>query len=335
MNKFERIQAALDFAETDRIPVSLWSHYSAIDQDPRALAEAQVADNLKYDFDFIKLMPFGLYPVQDWGVRVKFFCRRGCPPVVDDYVIHSPGDWDRVNILPPTYGTYGKTLELTQYASHLTQGRIPFAQTIFSPLTVAFKLAGERILLDMKEHSSILKKALEAITETTVHFVEANIESGAPAIFMGTQCAAHDLMTEEEYEEFGVPYDLQVIESYRGKVFFDSFHLHGDNVMFDLIERYPVKCLNWHSRSTWPGLAEARRKTRKCFMGGLQEQPLTDEEGRTTPGVLNAGSVADVEQHVRKAITEAGERGLIISPSCGMDQFVPERNIFAVRRAVA
>ena len=36
MNKKERIQAALEGQETDRVPVSLWMHFSEADQDSEA-----------------------------------------------------------------------------------------------------------------------------------------------------------------------------------------------------------------------------------------------------------------------------------------------------------
>jgi uroporphyrinogen decarboxylase len=316
------------------VPVSLWHHYSEIDQDPLTLAERQIYDNKKYDFDFIKLMPFGLYSVQDWGVQVKFFCLRGQPPVIADYAIHAAQDWDRLQPLPPTYGSYGKALQLAQHVARLSAGAIPFVQTIFSPITTAYKLAGERILLDMRENPALFKQALEVITETTINFVNANIAAGVTGVFFGTQCANRDFMSEQEYEEFGAFYDLQVIDSYKNKVSFDSFHIHGDNIMFDLIEKYPVRCLQWHDRTTYPSLAQARKKTGKCFIGGLSELPGTDRDGHQIPSILNAGTVSEIEAHTREAIAEVNGCGLIIAPGCGADQFVPERNMFAVRRAV-
>jgi len=334
MNKFERIRAALNLEETDRVPANLWYHMSGIDHDPKALAEALVFNNEKYDFDFIKLMPFGLYSVQDWGVKVRYYNTAGNPPEVEDYAIHTIKDWSRIEPLPVKCGTWGETLKLAQYVEKLAGGKTPFVQTIFSPLTTAQKLAGDRILMDMKEDPGLFKQALQAITDTTIDFVKANIEAGVSGFFFATRCANHGYMTEEDYKVFGEYFDLQVINAYKDKTFFNIVHIHGEHGMFSLIEKYPVSCINWHDRWTPPTLAEARKLSGKCFLGGLREVPYYSEDGEViAPSILNSGSAAEIEKHVNEAIEQLNGRGLIIGPGCGADEFVPEENIHAIRRA--
>ncbi len=335
MNKFERIKAALALQDVDRVPVNLWHHVSETDQDPKKLAEALVADNAKYDFDFIKLMPFGLYSVQDWGVKINFYNTKGKPPLVADYAIHSVKDWAKLEKLPVTKGAWGKTLLLAQYAERLIHGETPFVQTIFSPLTTAHKLAGDRILKDLKEDPNVFKQALQVITDTTIGFVRANIEAGVSGFFFATRCANYGYISEEDYKEFGEVYDLQVINAYKDRTFFNIAHIHGENGMFDRIEKYPVSCVSWHDRWTPPTLAEARKLSGKCFLGGLREVPYYGENGEIIrPSLLNTGSPEDIRKHVAEAIEQAGEKGLIIGPGCGADEFVPEANIHAIRNAV-
>ncbi|MBP2075863.1 uroporphyrinogen-III decarboxylase [Oceanobacillus polygoni] len=125
--------------------------------------------------------------------------------------------------------------------------------------------------MDMKENPALFKQALDVITETTVNFVEANVNADVDGFFFATQCATTELLTEEECKEFGVSYDLKVIESYNQATFLNIAHMHGDRIMFDLIEKYPVNVLNWHDRWVSPSLAEARSKTDKCLLGGIRE----------------------------------------------------------------
>lgn len=335
MNKFERIKAALNSKEVDRVPVSLWMHLSKDDINPGILADSQIEFTKKYDYDFIKLMPFGLYCVEDWGAQVQYFTRTNRPPIIKKYGIQSIEDWGKLKALPAYYGTYGKQLQLAQYVSDQVKGELPFVQTIFSPLTVARKLAGDRILLDMKERPELIKNALEVITETTINFVKANIEAGVDGFFFATQCASYDLLTEEEYKIFGEPFDLKVIESYNKETFLNIVHIHGDKIMFDLIKDYPVNCLNWHDRWTAPSLAKARTLTNKCLLGGVREVPYYDENNRMTRNsLLIDGTVNEVENHVKEAIEEVDGKGLIIGPGCVIDQATPEKSLFAVRRAV-
>jgi uroporphyrinogen decarboxylase len=336
MDKIERIKAALAKKEVDRVPCNLWMHFSESDQDPRTLAEVQVSFAKQYDFDFIKLMPFGLYGVQDYGTKIQIFHKPNRPPLVTDYAIHSAADWKTVEALPAHFGTLGKQVQLAQHVQRLTGGSIPYIQTIFSPLTNARKMAGDRILVDIKENPALFKQALQAITDTTIHFVKANIEAGVHGFFFATQCATTDFLTEAEYREFGEYFDLQVINAYKDITYFNVAHIHGTNTMFDLIEKYPVACLNWHDRWSGLTLGEAREKTDKCLLGGIREIPWLNERGeKVRESILVSGSVSDVERHVAEAIADAGKTGLIIGPGCVADQLSVDTNIHAIRRTVA
>lgn len=334
MNRFERIKAALNSEEVDRVPVNLWMHFSAFDQNPKLLAEKQVEYARKYDFDFIKLAPFGLYGVEDWGVEIEYFNKINQPPEVKKFAIQSAEDWKTINVLPAIYGTYGKQLQLAQHVAKLAHGEFPFVQTIFSPLTTAHKLAGDRLFLDLKEHPELVHQALEVITETTINFVKANIDAGVSGFFFATKTASTDLVTEEEYQTFGVPYDLQVIRNYNEETFFNIAHIHGPNNLFRIIEKYPVNCLNWHDRWISPTLAEARKITDKCLLGGIREVPYFDEFNKVIrKSLLVDGSVSEVENHVKQAIDDVNGKGLILGPGCVADQEALEKNIYAVRRA--
>ncbi|MGD8564174.1 MAG: uroporphyrinogen decarboxylase family protein [Desulfarculaceae bacterium] len=320
MSKSERVRAALSIEEPDRIPISIWLHYPHKDQDPRGLAEYQVEAMRQFDYDFIKLMPFGLYTVQDWGCQIKIFCTPHEPAVVEKYGVQCLEDWESLEELSADYGTWGKQLQLARHVGKLLQGEAPFIQTIFSPLTTARKLAGDRIFKDLKEATDILHQALGVITATTINFVKANIEAGVSGFFFATQCACTDLMTSEEHNEFGKKYDLEVFDSFVDATFFNVLHLHGDNVMFQDLLDYPANCLNWHDRWVQPSLGQARKMTAKCLMGGINEKEVLAKE---TPQIIS--------RHVEEAVRDAGKKGLILGPGCVADPKTPATNYYAAR----
>ena len=325
LSKKERIQAALNKSEVDRIPVGLWLHHPDVDQDPRALAEAQVDFARKYDLDFIKLCPFGLYSVQDWGCKVKFFCSKHEVAIAADYGIKSTSDWEELERLSASYGTWGKQLQLPYRVKKLLKKDedIPIIQTIFSPLTTARKLAGDRIFTDMKDNPGILHHALQVITDTTTDFIKGNIDAGVDGFFFATQLATTDFLTEEEYSEFGEKYDLQLFEAYKDITFFNVLHIHGNHIMFEKLSHYPANCINWHDRWVYPSLAEARELTDKCLLGGLHENET-----------LLKGTIDDVKRHVEEVIETIDTRGFILGPGCVADPLTPEANYFAARLAI-
>ena len=323
MTKKERILAALNYQEVDRIPFSVWLHFPDQDQDPISLAETQVNFMKKFDLDFIKLMPFGLYGVQDWGCKIKIFSTKLEPAIVDKYAIKDVEDWGRIEVHPAYYGTLGKQVQLVQHVKKLLNSEdTPFVQTIFSPLTTARKLGGDRIFADIKENPDLIHAALQVITETTINFIKENIDSGVSGFFFATQCATTDLMTPQQYEEFGVKYDLQLFDVFKDKTYFNIIHIHGQNTMFEMLANYPGNCVNWHDRWVYPSISEARRITDKCILGGINEN-----------AVLLKASPEEIQQHVDEAVQSAGRKGFILGPGCCADPATPDVNYYAARIA--
>lgn len=317
MTREERLRAALRKEDVDSIPFSVWFHLPKVDQDPTALAEEQVRLAELYNLDFIKMMPFGNYGAQDYGLSVDFYCTETQPAFERKFGIARPEDWLKLEPLPGYYGTYGKTVQIAQYTEKFSKGKFPFVQTIFSPMTTAKKLAGPRIFEDMRNHPEKLHHALSAITETTKNFIAANIEAGVSGFFFATQCSTPDLMTEAEHKEFCEKYDLEVINSYADKTWLNIMHAHGDNTYFKTLADYPVNCINWHDRWAEPNMAEARKLTDKCLLGGINEVWLEN------------ACYKDVPRHMEEAVELAGRNGLILTPGCCILLNTPQENILA------
>lgn len=336
MNREERIRAVLNGQEPDRVPASVWMHLSDVDQDPRSLAEAMVAFNEKYDYDFIKMMPAGSYMVPDWGAKLDIFCDKYKEVEIAAPGITCPEDYLHLNVLPATYGTWGKTLQLSQWMSKLVKPNTPYMQTIFSPMTSLKKLAGNRLLADLIEHPEKVHEALEVITETTINFVKANIEAGVSGFFFATQCATYDVLTDVLFAEFCKPYDLRVINAYKDETWFNALHIHGKNTMFDVSTQYPLPIMNWHDRQDGPTLKDAREKCGKTFLGGLREGPAIVGSSLQYDSILARPNITpdDIKKHIREAIDEVGGKGLLVGPGCVADPRAPEENLRAVREAV-
>lgn len=323
MTKKERILAAIQKKDVDRPPFSIWYHIPHVDQDPVQLAETQIQIAHAYDMDFIKMMPYGNYSAHDFGLSCTFYCTTTQPVMERKFAIQDAKEWGEIEPLPGCFGAHGKQILLARQLQKQLKGEeLPYVQTIFSPLTTAKKLAGMRVFEDMRSHPKELHHALQAITETTIDFVKANIEAGVAGFFFATQCANTEWVTEAEYDEFGVAYDLKVIEAYKDLTYFNIAHIHGDNTMFQKIADYPVNCLNWHDRWVNPGMDEARKLSDKCFLGGLNEK------------WLSTAKPEEISGHVQEAVQMAGRKGLMITPGCVAELDTPEINFYAARIAV-
>jgi uroporphyrinogen decarboxylase len=178
------------------------------------------------------------------------------------------------------------------------------------------------LLVHLRQYPDKVEQALKALTETCANFVKAVINEGADGIFLSTRWASYELMSEEEYLRFGKPGDLSVLTASPGG-WFNILHLHGQYPMFNLLADYPVQAINWHDRTSWPGLTEAKKLFRGALMGGVEQYKT-----------LNFGSPVDVESQVHDAIKLTNGRRLIITAGCTYPLSVPHSNLIAMRKAM-
>jgi len=327
MTRWERVDAALHGAEVDRVPISLWKHYHLQDRAPGQLAELTLALHRQFDTDLIKLTPSGLYPIQDWGPAIQFGKDDDFLPLVARPVINSADEWEELPRLDINKGALRRELETIHHVAAGLDGSAPFMMTIFSPLNIAYKLcgdklSGERVVHYIRQAPRQLHAGLSVIRDVVIDYAAACLEAGASGIFFATQMATADLMTPQEFEEFGTAYDLPVLGTLVGRSRVTMLHVCQQNLMFDLIADYPVDVINWATCSSGVTLALARGMTDKPLAGGLSLE------------VLLNGTEDDVMDQVQDAIAQAGPRGFILAPDCVIKGPTPDANLAAARRAV-
>ncbi len=136
------------------------------------------------------------------------------------------------------------------------------------------------------------------------------------------QHAQFDLLSLEEYRQFGVPHDLQILEAAQD-LWLNVLHIHGKQIMFDLFESYPVAVINWHDQETAPGLAEAQQRFPGAVCGGLRRWDT-----------LVLGAPDQVQMEARAAMEETGGRRFVLGTGCVTPITAPHGNILAARSVV-
>lgn len=330
MTKRERVQAAIAFEAVDRVPIGLWPHFTPVDQDVDRLVETHYQFYSDMDMDFVKLMPYGLACIEDYGPKIKKFNLPDQWAVVEEPFIQCPSDWEQIRPLDVTKGTYGKLLSYAKGMMDRMRAEgdeAPVIHTVFSPLTTLYKLVGWDCLREALSVAPVMvHTALRTITETTAAYVEANLRLGVDGFFFASQLANYKFMDDAGYDQFGEQYDRQVFEAMSGG-WFNVAHIHSftqevEKSMFSRLAAYPAQCINWHDRWVGPGLSEARKLTDKCLIGGINEEQY-----------LNRVPYRELYDHVRQAIGQAGTRGFMLGPGCTIYEDTPLENFFAVRLA--
>ncbi|MNC45266.1 methylcobalamin:coenzyme M methyltransferase [compost metagenome] len=169
----------------------------------------------------------------------------------------------------------------------------------------------------MREHGEELDHALRAITATSIHYLSQLVEGGVDGIFFATQYA-RDLITDEEFNRFCRPYELEILDYLQGKTWFNMLHVHGDaNLNFNRILDYPVQALNWETstanvpKEQLTSFRELRQLTDKVFIGGIDQTTdfYVEDYDRTK-------LKANLERRLEQAIAENGSNRFVFAPGC-------------------
>jgi uroporphyrinogen decarboxylase len=325
MNKRERVRGALQGEPVDRPPISFWRHFLEKETTAAGLAEAMLGFQRTYEWDFMKVNPRACYHVEPWGCRFRFSGQADIEPKLIESAVTTPDDWRRIKPLLPTTGAFGEQLDALRLIGEGLHGEVPFIETIFTPLSVAGRLVGSDDVMceHLRQYPARVHEALEAITVTLERFAKACLDVGVDGVFYATTgWATYDRLTDPEYEEFGRPYDVRVLQAVEGAPFNVLHVCRSHNMLWKLMD-YPAQAVNWATTDpTNPTITEIWQRTRRPVIGGVDHV-----------ATLRQGSPEAVRTEVRNAIGQCRE-GLMIGPGCSISPQTPEANLRAARASV-
>lgn len=305
MNKIERVTLALKGEEVDRPPLSFWYHFGLQHMPGRKHAEAEIDFYRAYDLDFLKVMNDYPYPLP-----------RGLDALTREE------DWNQIEPLAANHECWRDQLEAISIISKSIGKEAMFIETIFSPWTTACRLTPTGRLDEAREHHpQALLAAMDAIATSLAAYSREAVARGASGIFLSLGAATDAVMTLEEYETWGRPFDLKVLDAVR-EAPFNVLHIHGKQIHFESLLDYPVAAMNWSHFATAPSLAGGRELSQKTVLGGIDEAAAAHL------------SATEIEEMVAHVLSEVGTRGLIVTPGCSVPTDTPVGALRAIRSGV-
>ena len=190
---------------------------------------------------------------------------------------------------------------------------------------IAGRLAGsdDAMMGHIREHPDLVHLALEAITDTFARFAKESLSIGASGIFFATTSwGTYDRLTDEEYVEFGRPYDIRILEGVQDAEF-NVLHVSRSNNVLRSLADYPVAAFNWDAQDdTNSKLDEGLEVTGKTVIGGVSHRTKLPDG----PPEL----VKEEANGIAKIMSGAG---WMLGPGCTIPPEVPPANLRALRAA--
>jgi uroporphyrinogen decarboxylase len=329
LSKEERVRRALVSAEVDRPPYSFWRHFPGTDLDPVALVEQTVRFAAELDLDFVKAMSNGFYCVEDWGAVADYsaISQGGVAHVVRTPIAEAT-DWRHIRRLPVTAPALSRELRHLAGLADALGRRTPLLATVFSPLTIAHKMAGAHkiagahemaganelasahemaadvLARHVRQAPELVLGALENIALTMADFARHALAAGCAGVYFAVQDADPARFDDAAYGKFGEPFDRMVLDA-AASGWFNVVHMHGSRILFDRLKEYPVAALNWHIGQTPPSVAAYRDAGgRQPIVGGLRRDGLTRCD------------IKSVAADLALIFAATAGRGLLLSPGC-------------------
>jgi uroporphyrinogen decarboxylase len=307
MTRTERVQAAVHGGELDRVPVCFWHHFQP-EGSGRAMAEATLRFfDEEFDLDIAKMMPDIPYPFPKKSIAT-----------VNDWRLFEPID-------PLRSRYFRERAEAVALLRDTLGFDTPVVVTVFSPLAEAMYAAKDReqFLAHAQEHPTVIHEALATIADNLAAHMRDVVDAGADGVFFALQGCTRTIMSEQQYREFGRPYDLIALRG-ASSGWLNILHVHGEkDLLFDQVLDYPVQVLSWSDRIAGPSLREARVMTSKCLMGGWNEF-----------GALYKGPEETIEAEAKDALAQTGGRKLILANGCSVPDDTDHRWLEVARTIV-
>jgi uroporphyrinogen decarboxylase len=327
MTHWERIRAALKGEDVDRVPVSMWRHFFSKETSAGSLAEAMLAFQDRFDWDFMKVNPRASYHVEDWGVRTKY--QGNTEPEVKERPVKNPDDWQKIKVLDIDKGVLKEHLTSLELIARGLKGQLPFIMTVFTPISIASRMVASDEVFGkhLREHTEKVNQALDVITETFINFSKACLERGASGLFYATtHWATTDNLSEGEYLKYARPYDLRLLNALP-RAEFHVLHVCQQHNLLRAVKDYPVNAFNWDARGAGnPSLVEGKRIIDRAavpVIGGMAHDRSLAE---ATPAQLAA--------EIKGMCVALGKKGWMVGPGCTFPPETPEANLQAIRDAM-
>ncbi len=298
MNKRERFAAAVNGGDVDRPPCTVWVHFATDYLPGKEAARRHAAFVRAYDWDICKVMHDYRYPLP-----------------ADLETIETPQDMLRFERLPVTSHCYVEQLELIRTLRADFGPETPIVDTFFDPFQQVLRASGFSKAKLVYENKREALHMLNAVTETVCGYMHELKKTGCAGVLYSINGAIAPPgdrgIDDATFETFLKPFDLRVMEAMQGMV--RILHVHGTHIDMKRVLDYPCEVFSVSDRLAGnPSLADLRKMTDKCLMGGINEQKVHER------------SLPELREEMRDALKQAGSRKFMLTPGCTSAPQTPE-----------
>ena len=332
MNSIERVQAAIELRQPDRVPVDLHNFQPAahatglpmrdVFQDGSLLAEAMLKAWREFGHDMILLENGTACNAQACGVEVIY--RDDAAPATGKPLLAKLEDVASLEV-PDPYKTFPmcEILKATRILSKEIGGRVWIcARADQGPMDLASQLRGmNELMLDIAtgEQEELIHALLDFARRVATRYAYALIECGGHSTSIGEPVAGPDLISPAHYRKYPWVHEKRMVEELKGRGIILHNHICGDTapITEDFIATGSQVLEVDHK--TDPHKIKQAARHRTCLLGNIDT------------GLLAFGTPSQIDDACRELIEVwKPDSGFILGPGCALGSQTPAENIHAL-----
>ena len=274
MKPIERVVAALNHKQADRVPVYpllngvgrslVGADYKKWATDAEICAEAYIKVTDEIEPDCICTLTDLSVEAGDFGQKIIYPETEAAHPDIHDRLIKNVDDFAGIKkINPRTSPRMSTHIQLCDKLVKAKGADYPIAAFVFGPLGIASMLRDQAALyMDIYDKPDVVKSAVEQINETLIDYCDALIETGVHAIMIDTLFASKSIMSKDMWMEFEGGFVRKLADHIHSKGCMVMIHNCGCGVYFDVqIETMKPEAISFlHVPDDCESYADAKAK---------------------------------------------------------------------------
>lgn len=321
MNSLERVALTLQHKEADRVPIYpllnsvarklVDAKYSDLAKDPEICAKAYIKLTEDYDLDVICTLTDLSVEAADFGAKIIYDEEEAAYPDYEDRFLKGPEDYAKVKAIDvDTAKRMQDHIKLCDLLVKAKGATTPIVAFVFGPLGIVSMLRGQQeMFMDLCLHPEEVKKAVDAVTDTLMDYVDRLMDTGVHAVMFDTLYASQSILSKDMWNEFEGPAMERLAKHIHDRGVMVMIHNCGNGIYFDVqIERMKPELISFlHAPDDCKDMIECNEKY----------GDVTTLMGCIDPGIVVTGSIEILEEQAKRDIDLfAKGGGFILSTGC-------------------
>lgn len=236
----ERLARALTGQQVDRMPAVSVTQTGTVDQmeavgafwpeaheDVDKMVALAEAAHTVVGFEAVRV-PFDITAEAEFfGCEIKPSTKVQQPSVVG-HVISSAEDAEKLKNYEIKQGRVGVVIDAVAKLAEKYGDELPIMGSMIGPFSLAQHLTGDSWFMDIMTNEEYGLKIMDFTTEFNVAYAKAMVEAGADTMVIIDPTASYQLIGEQFYEKFVVPYHKQIVDAMHEMNVAVVLHICGD-----------------------------------------------------------------------------------------------------------